>query len=193
MSDMPGLTSPWQTSLTVMTCQWYLSELTDFHLRTLMAPSPTSAVDLITATGEQMKLKINKDFKTQSESIGEGRGTLISKIKKDISALFSIDSAEFQKGKSPKTNVTVVFFDKDPGYLTISYDSSEKSDKGSKHPEKYYKLAGKIKMSGTKTWKYAKFSVEDAFFGKRLSGADLKVATTNSDIILSGVFLDKAQ
>ena len=146
----------------------------------------TSAVNLTTASGEQMELIVSENYKTRTENIGDGRGILFKKVKRDISALFSIDAAEFQRGNSPKTEVTVVFFDKDPGYLTINYDSSEESNKGSK-------LAGKIKMAGTNKWKYAKFSVDDAFFGKRLSGADLMISTTNSDIILSGVFLDKVK
>ena len=154
---------------------------------------PTAAVNLVTASGTQMKLKLAKDQKLQTANIGEGRGFLFKKTKKPASALFSIENQTFQKGKSPNTDITVVFYDKAPGYLSISYDSSEKAEKGSKTPQKFYKSAGKIKMSGTGTWKYAKISVKDAFFGKRLSAADLRILTSNHEMIIAGVFLDKSK
>ncbi|MCH2204694.1 MAG: hypothetical protein MK132_02330 [Lentisphaerales bacterium] len=154
---------------------------------------PTSPVNLATASGESMKVKPLKDQKIQTENVANGRGFLFKKTKKEAIALFTVKSPEFQKGKSPKTDITVVFFDNTPGYLSISYDSSEKADKGSKLPTKAYKNAGKIKLSGTGTWKYARFSVKDAYFGQRLSASDLKISTGSGDMIISGVFLEKGK
>ena len=151
-------------------------------------------VSLTTASGEELKVKLAKGQKLVKEKIEGGSGVIFKPKPKSKhrQALYQVDSTNFQKGASPKAKVTIIYYDGNSGHISLFYDSSQiKEKKGDKTLYQTNKPAGKITLKGSGKWLYVTLDLDDAYFGKRLAGADLKLQSTSTDFIISGVFVNK--
>ena len=109
--------------------------------------------------------------------------------KKEHYAFFKNTSREILEGSIPNVKITVVFFDQGNGIIDIRYDSNDTKTVVGKNSPGLYKLAGKIKLKGTNTWRYVEVDVADGFFKGRLGGGSDIRLKSNEEFFISGIFL----
>ncbi len=95
-------------------------------------------------------------------------------------AYFKVTDRSFKFGKSPEVVISMVYFDRGDGTVTIQYDSSDKSVRVVKDAPGAWKHGGKLKLENTGKWKIAKFTIDDAFFNGRCNGADIRLNCAKS-------------
>ena len=109
--------------------------------------------------------------------------------KKNYLAFFKNNISEIKGGKKPKLKIMVVFYDQGTGVIDIAYDSSDKKVFNTNSKPGTYKLAAKIKLTGTNTLRYIEVDVPDALFSNRLYGvADIRLQA-KSPFIVRGIFI----
>ena len=109
--------------------------------------------------------------------------------KKNYLAFFKNNISEIKDGKKPKLKVMVVFYDNGTGIIDITYDSSDKKVFNTNSKPGTYKLAAKVKLTGTNTLRYVEVDVPDALFSNRLYGvADIRLQS-KTPFIIRGIFI----
>ena len=76
--------------------------------------------------------------------------------------------------------LSIVYFDRGDGTVTIQYDSSDKDVRVVKNAPGAWKNGGKLKLQNTLKWKKAEFILMDAFFDGRCNGADIRLNCAKS-------------
>lgn len=112
-----------------------------------------------------------------------------AKGKKEHYAFFKNNNSDLKEGKKPKMKIMVVFYDEGSEIIEIRYDSNDQKFVLNKNKPGMYKVAGKIKLSGTNTWRYVEVDISDSLFSNRLSGgSDIRLKSTKP-FKVSGVFV----
>ena len=105
-----------------------------------------------------------------------------------IYAYFRMDDDTFKRGASPDAAISITYFDDNDGTLDVQYDSSDSSVVVVKNSPGAWKSAGKIKLRNTGKWSVVELPVNDAFFGGRCNGADIRINCSDISIILGPVY-----
>lgn len=91
--------------------------------------------------------------------------------------------------------LTLRYFDGAPGFMIISYDSSDPRVKMDpypagvwRHPDEYPNM---VKLLGDKTWKTLKVRLQLAYFTKRVHGADIRLDPLSTDFGLAGAAITR--
>ena len=135
-----------------------------------------------------MKVGSNTLEKTKKAEV-ESFKVQVPGNKKERYAFFKNNNSDIKDGKKAKLKITVVYFDEGNGVIDIRYDSSDQNAVVGKNKPGMYKLAGKIKLTGTKTWRYVEVDVQDALFsGRHLSKSDVRLKS-NGPFTVRGVFI----
>jgi len=109
--------------------------------------------------------------------------------KKEHYAFFKNANASIKDGAKPRLKITIVYYDQGNGVIDIRYDSNDQKFTIGKNKPGMYKLAGKIKLKGTNTWRFVEVDVADALFSNRHGGAsDIRLKSMNP-FVVSGVFI----
>lgn len=139
---------------------------------TLLTNTPESALEIVKEAGRT-------SYKTSKLPAYTGRYVYAQ-----------VNSSEFADGANPFVRLKVLYFDNGPETIEVLYDSSDKSVSVVPSHPGAWKLAGRIRINYTKTWRVASFDVSDALFAHRLNGADVRLQwPMNVDAALGGIYL----
>ena len=108
---------------------------------------------------------------------------------KEHYAFFKNVNTDIKDGKKPKLKIMVVFYDEGDEVIEITYDSNDQKTVVSKNKPGMYKLAGKIKMTNTKSWRYVEVDVPDGLFSSRLGGGSDIRLKSKDQFHVSGIFI----
>ncbi|MCK5564069.1 MAG: hypothetical protein KAJ07_02390 [Planctomycetes bacterium] len=95
-------------------------------------------------------------------------------------AYFKVTDMSLRSGKSPEVIVSIVYFDRGDGTVTVQYDSSDKGVREVKTAPGAWKHGGKLKLQNSGKWKVGEFTFDDAFFDGRCNGADIRLNCAKS-------------
>jgi len=97
---------------------------------------------------------------------------------------------DLKNGQTPEIAVEILYFDAGSGEFSFVYDSSDQTFQSASNPLGVWKPAGKsVALTGSGTWRVATVVLDDAWFANRCNGYDLRVQSTETDLILGGVYL----
>ena len=149
-------------------------------------------VTLTSIIGQPMEavMKVG-DNTLEKVNVGDAEAfkVIAGKGKKDHYAFFKNTNSDIKDGKKSKLKVMIVYFDEGSGIIEVRYDSNDQKFVLSKNKPGMYKMAGKIKLTGTNTWRYVEVDLNDALFSNRLWGpSDIRLKS-NSSFKISGIFV----
>jgi sialate O-acetylesterase len=103
---------------------------------------------------------------------------------------YKTENPAFKNGLTPEMAVEILYFDTGSGEFTFTYDSSDQTFQSGSNPLGVWKPAGRsVALTGNGTWRVATIVLDDAWFANRCNGYDLRVQSTETDLILGGVYL----
>ncbi len=105
-------------------------------------------------------------------------------------AYYRVKSDMFRNGRSPEVNLTLVYFDKGKGNVSLVYDSSDEKFKQGKLTAGVWKGGGVLKLTNTSTWRQVSFKINDARFSGKCNGYDLRFQA-DTTILLGGLYVAK--
>ena len=103
---------------------------------------------------------------------------------------YLVSDTRFTSGNMPGVKIEITFFDEGVGTLGLAYDSSDPTFRvNPTAPAGVWKSAGRITLTGSRTWRTESLVIGDALFTKRCNGADFRfeIAASASPTIHSVV------
>ena len=131
------------------------------------------ALEFTGSTTETEWEKVTKAGK-QGYQVTDGQGS------KPNYAYFKVTDRSLRSGKCPEVILSMVYFDRGDGTITIQYDSSDKNVRVVKNSPGAWASGGKLKLENTGKWKKVEFTFNDAFFDGRCNGADIRLSCAKS-------------
>ena len=88
---------------------------------------------------------------------------------------FTVAYADFESNAQPACRIILDYFDEGDAEVTIVYDSTDLNIKVVPRTPGAWKPGIRFKLTNTRTWKQATFTVTDARFAHRQNGRDIRV------------------
>jgi hypothetical protein len=145
-------------------------------------PSPSKGADLV-FSGPRVECLLDQDpavgkgLEHQPKNI-ESENALVDRggrkaWREKKMMYFLVTDAALKKGKSPLVRFEMEYFDEGQGVVGLKYDSSD-SNVGSGEKTGVWKTKRAFTLTGSGTWKTARFNLPDAFFNGRCNGGDFR-------------------
>ncbi|MEN6459290.1 MAG: NPCBM/NEW2 domain-containing protein [Thermoguttaceae bacterium] len=88
---------------------------------------------------------------------------------------FVVENPANRDGLTPKVHLEIEYFDEGTGTVQIKYDSSDQAVTTVPAAPGAWKVAGTFTLANTKKWKTFQCNIDDALFGGRCNGADIRL------------------
>lgn len=164
----------------------------DFQGRVIGTPLPAGSADLGSAL--RVTMKNGESSNTSVEMDGRKAFRTENHLKKNFRYVyFTVDDPVYKKGAGGNVMISIVYRDAGPETIVVRYDSKDPNVRVNSNAPGAWKLAGRIKIEDTQTWRQADFRLEDAGFEGRMNGCDIRLEwSEDADAVLAGASLRKA-
>jgi hypothetical protein len=121
--------------------------------------------------GLYLDVSAGGDGETVADDIGGREGRKNKGGGDDYYWYLDVDATWCWQGSDPDQYITVSYYDDGGGSIYLQYDAIAQFDKMTEY----------VAFTNSDTWKTYTWHVNDAYFGDRLNGADVRVGITNKD------------